>query len=89
MSIKTPKWLPEGSRPTAYGWVSDRGELLKSKRISSEEIAEWHAERQPKKVEMLVEAPSKQSKLSKEQVDHFHSRESVDNVVESNDDTDL
>jgi hypothetical protein len=89
MSIKTPKWLPEGSRPTAYGWVSDRGELLKSKRISSEEIAEWHAERQPKKVEMLVEAPSTQSKLTETQVNHFYARESVDNVVESNDDTDL
>jgi hypothetical protein len=89
MAIKTPKWLPEGSRPTAYGWVSDRGELLKSKRISSEEIAEWHAERQPKKVEMLVEAPSTQSKLTETQVNHFYARESVDNVVESNDDTDL
>jgi hypothetical protein len=89
MSIKTPKWLPKGSRPTAYGWVSDRGELLKSKRISSEEIAEWHAERQPKKVEMLVEAPSTQSKLTETQVNHFYARESVDNVVESNDDTDL
>lgn len=89
MSIKTPKWLPKGSRPTAYGWVSDRGELLKSKRISSEEIAEWHAERQPKKVEMLVEAPSTQSKLTETQVNHFYARESVDNVVESNDDTDV
>jgi hypothetical protein len=86
MAIKTPKWLPEGSRPTAYGWVSDRGELLKSKRISAEEIAEWHAERQPKKVEMLVEAPSKQSKLTETQVNHFYARESVDDVVDTDTD---
>jgi hypothetical protein len=86
MSIKTPKWLPKGSRPTAYGWVSDRGELLKSKRISAEEIAEWHAAHQPKKVEMLVEAPSTQSKLTETQVNHFYARESVDHVVDTDTD---
>lgn len=33
---------PKGAQPTLKGWVSPKGELLKSQRITQEQIDEWH-----------------------------------------------
>lgn len=33
---------PKGAHPTLKGWVSPKGELLKSQRITQAQIDEWH-----------------------------------------------
>lgn len=56
MAIKGPK----GAHPTTRGWVSAKGELLKSQRISETQIAEWNEEMNPTpkpKPQVLREAP--------------------------------
>lgn len=56
MSIKGPK----GAHPTLRGWVSAKGELLKSQRITEAQIAEWNEEMNPTpkaKPQVLREAP--------------------------------
>jgi len=62
--IKAPHWAPE-ARPTKIGWTNDKGELLKSQKISDAEIDNFWLKRQfgqveetvEKKGEMLTEAP--------------------------------
>ena len=44
MPIKGPK----GAHPTTRGWESAKGELLKSQKISEDQIAEWNNEMNPK-----------------------------------------
>lgn len=52
MSINGPK----GASPTLKGWVSPKGELLKSQRITQAQIDEWHGVSAPV-VQTLTEAP--------------------------------
>lgn len=55
---------PKGAKPTLRGWVSESGELLKSQKISQQELNDWYASlnqlnevpEQPKP-SMLHEAP--------------------------------
>ena len=56
MAIRGPK----DAHPTNRGWVSTKGELLKSQKISNEQIAEWNEEMNPTpkaKPRILREAP--------------------------------
>jgi hypothetical protein len=77
MAIKGPK----GAVPTSIGWVGKKGELLKSQRISAEQIAEWHGEHSPAPVveapvvQTLHEAPVVESLLEEEELDHFYGEE--------------
>jgi len=38
---------PKGAHPTPRGWVNAKGELLKSQRITEEQIAEWNEKMNP------------------------------------------
>ena len=54
MAIKGPK----GAHPTTKGWISAKGELLKSQRITEAQIAEWNEAMNPTpKPQVLREAP--------------------------------
>jgi hypothetical protein len=64
MAIKTPKWAKESkSYPTEKGWTVDRPkgrtEVIKAKKFSATEIAEWHAENGAEEhvIQTLHEAP--------------------------------
>lgn len=51
---------PKGAYPTSRGWVSHKGELLKSQRITKGQIEEWREKmyHTPKaKPQILREAP--------------------------------
>lgn len=74
MAIRTPKWLPKGARPTTIGWISSKGEVLKRQKISAIDIAEWHGE--TSSVQMLTEAPSVQSPVEQETINHFYAASS-------------
>ena len=59
---------PKGAHPTSRGWVSSRGELLKSQRITEDQIAEWDAAMNPKPVKkskpkVLKEAPTTEEEV--------------------------
>ena len=49
---------PKNSYPTSRGWVSLKGELLKSQRISQENIDEWYASKNPKAKVTSTAAPA-------------------------------
>lgn len=70
---------PKGAKPTPRGWVSVKGELLKSQRISEAQIAEWEAVHAPKHEpapqpapQTLTEAPSVERVLSEEEIHHHY-----------------
>lgn len=53
---------PKGAHPTPRGWVNAKGELLKSQRITEEQIAEWNEKMNPTpkakpRPQILREAP--------------------------------
>ncbi len=53
--IKAPKWCRDAV-PAKAGWKDARtGELLKVQNFSHEEIAEWHASKNPAPVAPVVE----------------------------------
>jgi len=64
MPIKGPK----GATPTTRGWVSAKGELLKSQRISEDQIAEWNGKMNPKP-QVLREAPVTEEEVIEEHMD--------------------
>ena len=74
--IKAPNWCKD-AEPTLRGWVSPKGELLKSQKLTEEQIAEWYGSQ--------VEEP-KQKKASKKK-DVVEVEE--DQVVEVVEDPDL
>jgi|TARA_R110002167_G_scaffold36985_2_gene116380 hypothetical protein len=53
---------PKNATPTPIGWVSPKGELLKSQRITSQQIAEFHGD-VPSTATQLNEAPVHQTSL--------------------------
>lgn len=64
MAIKTPKWVEEaGAYPTEKGWTvarpKGREEVVRAKKFSAEEIAEWHGENGSEEhtIQTLHEAP--------------------------------
>ena len=70
---------PKGAKPTTRGWVSPKGELLKSQRISPAQIAEWHEARAPKpaprrapRPQTLMEAPAPEREVSEPEVVHHY-----------------
>lgn len=78
---------PKGAKPTTRGWVSSKGELLKSQRISPAQIAEWEAARAPKPaavhqpepaVQTLHEAPVEEEKPVSQSTYTFFSRGDVE-----------
>lgn len=55
--IKRPHYAKD-AHPTQQGWVNSKGELIKSQRISQEQIDEWYASvTSEPEVQMLHEAP--------------------------------
>jgi hypothetical protein len=38
---------PKNAIPTLKGWVSPKGELLKSQRITQKQIDEWYGKKEP------------------------------------------
>lgn len=82
MAIKAPKWAPKAF-PTSGGWCVKKAgspqkpELVKSATITTEQIAEWHAEQAPAPVvaeapapQMLNEAPSVEREVSFDEMAH-------------------
>lgn len=71
MPIKGPK----GAHPTTRGWESAKGELLKSQKISEDQIAEWNGEMNPKP-QVLREAPVTEEEVIEEHIgdplEHTH-----------------
>ena len=74
MPIKGPK----GAHPTTRGWESAKGELLKSQKISEDQIAEWNDEMNPKP-QVLREAPVTEEEVIEE---HMEIEEVEEEVVE-------
>jgi len=88
---------PKGAHPTKRGWVSAKGELLKSARLTDQQIAEWHAKHhsapapapavfaEPEPVvQTLHEAPVSEYTLSEEEYRyHYNGEEEVHNHEES------
>jgi hypothetical protein len=74
MAIKGPK----GAHPTTRGWESAKGELLKSQKISEDQIAEWNNEMNPKP-QVLREAPVTEEEVIEE---HMEIEEVEEEVVE-------
>jgi hypothetical protein len=77
---------PKGSHPTKRGWVSPKGELLKSARLTDAQIAEWHAKHHPASaqavfaepepvVQTLHEAPVQEYTLSESEYRHHYGEE--------------
>lgn len=64
MPIKGPK----GAHPTTRGWESAKGELLKSQKISEDQIAEWNNEMNPKP-QVLREAPVTEEEVIEEHME--------------------
>ena len=65
MAIKGPK----GTIPTQRGWVHERtGELLKSQRITAEQISEWYGK---PTLQTLHEAPHVET-FVEEEISDFH-----------------
>ena len=79
MPIKGPK----GAHPTTRGWESAKGELLKSQKISEDQIAEWNGEMNPKP-QVLREAPVTEEEVIEEHMDdpmeHTHEGGDVDHT---------
>lgn len=71
MPIKGPK----GAHPTTRGWESAKGELLKSQRISEDQITEWNDEMNPKP-QVLRESPVTEEEVIEEHIgdplEHTH-----------------
>lgn len=51
--IKQPNWAKD-THPTQEGWVNSKGELVKSQRITQQEIDEWYGANTK---QMLHESP--------------------------------
>lgn len=67
MAISPPGWAKDAT-PTARGWVSPNGELLKSQRISEADIAEWNgaAPAAAPIPEAIVEVPIQEAEMLNE-----------------------
>lgn len=65
---------PKNSVPTSKGWVSPKGELLKSQKISEEQIQGWESEHVPQPIQTLTEAPSEEKPLTDSQEKHFYGK---------------
>jgi hypothetical protein len=72
---------PKGAHPTKRGWVSAKGELLKSSRLTDAQIAEWHAKHSPVPaqpvVQTLHEAPVQEYTLSEEEYRYHYGEEEI------------
>lgn len=68
---------PKGAIPTNRGWVHPRtGELLKSQRITDEQIVEWHGVSTPEPVvQTLHEAPVMETVVSPEVEEFYYAEE--------------
>ena len=88
MTIKTPHQVAKaGGYPTSIGWAVDRGkgktEIIKSVKISADEIAEWYGDQAPV-LQTLNEAPSIERAVTEAEVHHHygHSEEEYDEQEE-------
>lgn len=71
MAIRGPK----NAIPTTRGWVNPKtGELLKSQKITIDQIAEWHGNPVP---QTLHEAPAVERPLAASEVMHHYDNEPV------------
>ena len=71
MAIRGPK----NAIPTTRGWVNpETGELLKSQKISVDQITEWHEHSAP---QTLHEAPAVERPLTTAEVTHHYDYEPV------------
>jgi len=80
MAIKTPHWAPKGTHPTAKGWMTPSGEIVKKQKFTAEQIAEWHGVSAPAPapvVQTLHEAPVVETVVAPE-VHAFHSGEELE-----------
>lgn len=84
MAIKAPKWVARaGAYPTKDGWTVDRAkgrtEVIKRKKFTAAEIAEWHGEapvHQPEPVvQTLHEAPVVERAVTEEELDWHYGEE--------------
>lgn len=76
---------PKDAFPSPRGWVSAKGELLKSQKISARQIDEWHAAQYAQHeaelfgeepvVQTLHEAPVEESVVSEELLTHHYGEE--------------
>lgn len=67
---------PNRSTPTVRGWICDRtGELLKSQRITPDQIAEWHGIPTVGQVQTLHEAPYQEIVIAEDDLTHYELKE--------------
>tara|TARA_B100000768_G_C11262311_1_gene369374 strand:+ start:1459 stop:1734 length:276 start_codon:yes stop_codon:yes gene_type:complete len=67
---------PSRSTPTTRGWICDRtGELLKSQRITPDQISEWHGMPAVGQVQTLHEAPYQEIAIAKDDLTHYELKE--------------
>ena len=80
MAIKAPKWVQRANAyPTADGWTVDRAkgrtEVIKRRKFTAAQIAEWHGESAPEPVmQTLHEAPAVERVVTEEEVE-WHAEE--------------
>jgi hypothetical protein len=84
MAIQAPKWAARaGAYPTKDGWTVDRSkgktEVIKRKKFTAAEIAEWHGEQAPVHQEPVVqtlhEAPVVERAATQEELDWLDNEE--------------
>lgn len=78
MAIKTPRWVKDANAyPTESGWTVDRSkgrtEVIKAKKFSAEDIAEWHADNGSSEpvIQSLHEAPHVEVEIEKPKYEYF------------------
>jgi hypothetical protein len=70
---------PKGAHPTSRGWVSAKGELLKSQRITEAQIAEWNEAMNPSpKPQVLREAPVTVEEVIEEHFEDIDAKEIIE-----------
>lgn len=81
MAIEAPKWAARaGAYPTKDGWTVDRSkgktEVIKRKKFTAAEIAEWHGHSAPEPVvQTLHEAPVVERAVTEEEHDWHYGEE--------------
>ena len=66
-----PNWVKDAVT-TTKGWVNSRGSLVLPKRISEDQIAEYHGVSAAPVVQTLMEAPAVEQTLTESQVEHYY-----------------
>ena len=93
MAIEAPKWVARmGAYPTKDGWTVNRAkgrtEVVKRRKFTATEIAEWHAAKgapvapapapAPEPViQTLHEAPVQEQELTESEVEYHYGQEDV------------